>query len=617
MEVLRKSEVLDRQVHELEGGLCAAELGPKFLGEIVTALRQLEDERHQLASFEAGPVVDEEVIFATEEEEQSMFMDDVHGTSLDEKEVREARKLEVDWVLKRNVVTLVPAERHDAAKHGPLLDTRWVDTHKKSGLVRSRMCCREIKARAKLSRGAMLRPEDVFSAMPPIESLKALLAVWASSLTDCDGEDLCMGTWDVSRAHFYGDSKRELYLKLPEEMQSLGNGAQIGRLNKTMYGLRDASAIWAETWAGHLSSQGYAIGKGNPSLFHDQHRTGFCHGDDFVVLGSKKKLLDFEQMLQKEYDIKRVGMIGFGDGVEKEMPILNRIVRVVDEKNWIELETDARLIERIVADYGLQAATPSPAPRTKRSVEEVLAAEATAFLGPTESMRYRSATMRAQYLGQDRVDVAEAVKCLSQNMAHPREGHVGEVKKLGRYLKSKPNVVLTFPRAEVAHRGPMRIEARSDSDWAGDAVNRRSTSGLTIRLQRYLVKHISTLQGVTSLSSTEAEFHACSKAAQVSLGAQSYLEDWGLTCDIVLMTDSSGAKAFSERRGIGALRHISTRYLWLQERIHMKHLRTQKILGTDNEADCLTKALPGAVLAKWMNELGYKAKLDDGSYTDV
>ena len=49
----------------------------------------------------------------------------------------------------------------------------------------------------------------------------------------------------------------------------------------------------------------------------------------------------------------------------------------------------------------------------------------------------------------------------------------------------------------------------------------------------------------------------------------------------------------------------------------MKHLRTQKILGTDNEADCLTKALPGAVLAKWMNELGYKAKLNDGSCTDV
>jgi len=614
-EHLRGDAGLPRVLHALPGGMLAPDVGPSVLGRVVAGLRAQEEDRRglSLGSFEAGPVAENFEEFADPEQEEDIFMDDVHGKVLDRREVAAARKEEVDWVLKRQVVEVVPLTQHDPVKHGPLLDTRWVDTRKKSGLVRSRMCCREIKARAKLSRGAGLDPEDVFSAMPPVESLKSLLALWGAKGVDVDGAELCLGVWDVSRAHFYGKAKRDLYIRLPDELAKPGF---VGRLRKTMYGVRDASSIWLETWGTYLATKGFAVGRANPALFHDAKCQGFCHGDDFAVLASKAKLEQFGRILAAEYEVKCTGIIGYGDEMAKEVAILNRVVRVVDSLSRVELEPDKRLVDRILKDYSLTTAKAVGTPRVKHSTEESLKAEQTPLLSPSEATRFRSATMRAQYLAQDRSDIAEAVKCLSQHMAKPREAHVADVKRLARYLKGRPNVVLTFPRAEEKCPSVLTIGCRSDSDWAGDAVTRRSTSGVTIRLQGALVRHSSTLQAVTSLSSAEAEFYACSKAAQMALGLQSYLADWGVVARIEIGTDSSGAKAFSERRGVGRMRHIATRYLWMQERIQAKHLRIRKVAGEDNEADVLTKALGEAAHVRWLRELGYQLLVETGVYRD-
>ena len=137
-------------------------------------------------------------------------------------------------------------------------------------------------------------------------------------------------------------------------------------------------------------------------------------------------------------------------------------------------------------------------------------------------------------------------------------------------------------------------------------MRRRSTSGVVLTVSGCLVRHASTLQSVTSLSSTEAEFYAASKGACMALGLQSYLHDLGVESTITLYTDSSGAKAFAERRGVGRIRHIATRWIWLQERVAAKHILLRKIAGTENVSDVLTKALPEAATLRWLHELGYR-----------
>ena len=46
-----------------------------------------------------------------------------------------------------------------------------------------------------------------------------------------------------------------------------------------------------------------------------------------------------------------------------------------------------------------------------------------------------------------------------------------------------------------------------DSDWAGDTVTRRSTSGVNVRRGRHLLRHSSKVQNVSGLSSAQSEYY--------------------------------------------------------------------------------------------------------------
>ena len=58
-----------------------------------------------------------------------------------------------------------------------------------------------------------------------------------------------------------------------------------------------------------------------------------------------------------------------------------------------------------------------------------------------------------------------------------------------------------------------------------------------------------------------------------------------------LGTDSSAAKSFVSRRGLGRMRHLDIRDLWLQKEVGEGKVVVQKVLGTENPADLMTKVL--------------------------
>ena len=70
---------------------------------------------------------------------------------------------------------------------------------------------------------------------------------------------------DVSRAYFYADATRLLYVALPEEA---GEGASMcGRLLKSLYGTRDAATNWSREYTEVLLSIGFEVGIRNPCFF--------------------------------------------------------------------------------------------------------------------------------------------------------------------------------------------------------------------------------------------------------------------------------------------------------------------------------------------------------------
>ena len=55
--------------------------------------------------------------------------------------------------------------------------------------------------------------------------------------------------------------------------------------------------------------------------------------------------------------------------------------------------------------------------------------------------------------------------------------------------------------------------------------------------------------------------------------------------------DASAALGIIHRKGLGRTRHIDTGFLWIQETAASKRLKFEKVLGTLNPADLMTKML--------------------------
>ena len=126
---------------------------------------------------------------------------------------------------------------------------KWV-LKNKGEKVRARLVVREIK-KAK-SEDEKLEPSDVFSAMPPVESLKALVSHVMTERVDKRGRALVLTVFDVSRAHFYGVCERDVYV---EPLAELRRPGLVAKLNKTMHGTKDASNAWQKLWGEHLDKE--------------------------------------------------------------------------------------------------------------------------------------------------------------------------------------------------------------------------------------------------------------------------------------------------------------------------------------------------------------------------
>ena len=73
---------------------------------------------------------------------------------------------------------------------------------------------------------------------------------------------------------------------------------------------------------------------------------------------------------------------------------------------------------------------------------------------------------------------------------------------------------------------------------------------------------------------------------------------------IIVYIDSSAALGVLQRKGIRKTRHLDVADLWMQTAVRKKKLEVRKILGTENDADLLTKPLTGTAIEVIMERLG-------------
>ena len=157
------------------------------------------------------------------------------------------------------------------------------------------------------------------------------------------------------------------------------------------------------------------------------------------------------------------------------------------------------------------------------------------------------------------------------------------------------------------------VVALSDSDWAGDLRSRRSTTGAVIKAGEHTILVKGTSQKIVALSSCESEFYGTRRTATHAEFVRGVMAFWGFEArKVKLMVDSSAAKAMSERKGVGANRHVQARYLWLQDKVFNKELEVGKVAGKVNDADLVTKVQPRATIHAHLQRLGFEKSGREG-----
>ena len=246
---------------------------------------------------------------------------------------------------------------------GKLVGCRWVNCNK-GDISDPDVRCRLVAQEVNHGDG----PTDAFyAATPPLEAKRLLFSQWATERRR-GGQNLKLSFIDIKKAYFNGRPKRSLYVRLPPELGLPRN--TVAKLERCMYGTRDAGAIWETCYVDCLVDMGFVQGSGSPCCFeHPQWKVAVVvYGDDFSALGTDAALDKYEKGLSQRFECKFRGRLGEDPQDLKEIRILNRVIRITS--TGLLYEADPRHAELLAKSMGLDNCRHVFTPGVKKSFSD-------------------------------------------------------------------------------------------------------------------------------------------------------------------------------------------------------------------------------------------------------
>jgi len=326
---------------------------------------------------------------------------------------------------------------------------------------------------------------DTFAPVAKLTTLRLLLAVASSHNWD-------LKQLDVNNAFLHGDLHEEVYMKPPPGVV-VPNPKFVCKLQRSLYGLRQAGRQWYAKLSHFLLNNGYVLSAADHSLFlktHSNHITTLLvYVDDIVLTGNNaEEIKHITNLLHQHFQIKNLGDLTFFLGLE-----------VARNSAGIHLSQRKYTMD-LLHETGMLECAPIPTPMVHYSP---LSSTQGVPLAAANSSSYRRLIGRLIYLTNIRPDITFSVNKLSQFVSAPTTIHQQAAFRILRYLKNAPGNDIFLSAASIP-----QLKAYSDSDWATCPETRKSVTGFSIYLGESLVSWKSKKQQTISRSSSEAEYRA-------------------------------------------------------------------------------------------------------------
>ena len=220
---------------------------------------------------------------------------------------------------------------------------------------------------------------------------------------------------DVKSAYLHPEIKEEIYLEQPTGYEKLNSSGKklVCKLNKSIYGLKQAAKNWYEELANFLIQEKFVRSKNDYCLFtkieNNEKLYILSWVDDLVIAGSNNE--DIEQLkraLEGKFKMDDRGKLEWFLGMQ-----------VSQEDDKITLDQES-YIENVIEKFGMQESNPSKTP-AENNLKLVKATESETLV---DERLYRSLVGSLLYIAkQTRPDIVWIVNVLSRFMDKPTNTH--------------------------------------------------------------------------------------------------------------------------------------------------------------------------------------------------
>ncbi|PRQ17740.1 putative RNA-directed DNA polymerase [Rosa chinensis] len=374
---------------------------------------------------------------------------------------------------------------------------------------------------------------------------------------------------DVKSAFLHGELTEAIFIDQPQGYVKKGDELKVYKLNKALYGLKQAPRAWYSRIEAYFIKEGFER----------------CPHEHTLFVKSSKGGKILIKSMKDEFDMSDLGMMRYFLGVEV---VQNEAGIYICQKKYA-----SEILERFGMEKSNSVRNPIVPGFKLMKDEGGVKVDATMYKQIVGSLMYLTAT---------RPDLMYVVSLISRFMSSPTELHMQAAKRVLRYLKGTINLGVLYRR-----NGEEKLEAFTDSDYAGDVDDRKSTSGYIFMFSDGAVSWSSKKQPVVTLSTTEAEFIAAAYCACQGVWMRRIFKRLGHTqrgCTTVYCDNSSTIKLSKNPVMHGRSKHIDVRFHFLRQLtndgiVELVYCNTQ-----DQIADAMTKPLKLDVFEKLRDLLG-------------
>ena len=401
---------------------------------------------------------------------------------------------------------------------------------------------------------------------------------------------------DINTAFLYGTLNELIYMNIPHGIyNNLDRNQYLLKLNRSIYGLKQASRTWFEKLCSTLLSFKFKQLTFEKSIFvkiieQSIIYLGVYVDDILIISNNKNEINKFKLQIKDVFKIKDLGEMDSILGIR-----INKL-----ENNDILLSQDNYIYNILERFNMLDSKT------CRTSIEEKLNFNLNNESNIIKVNQYQQMVGSILYLMlKTRPDLSFSITVLSQFNSRPTQEHHKYVQRILRYIKNSKNLCL-----HLESSNDFNLVAYADASFAPNLYNRKSISGYIIFLGNSPISWKTKKQNIIATSTMESEVYALELCLKECIWLRKVLQELGYKQSAtVIYHDNQSSMLFSTDQKLNArTKHIDITNCFVKDYIEKGEIILKYINTNDMKADGFTKSLGPIKFNKFIKQLNLTIK---------